>query len=292
MTDRPVKRPALRWHGGKWLLAPWIIDHFAEHRVYVEPFGGAASVLLRKPRAYAEVYNDLDEDVVNLFRVLREPTMASDLQQRVKMTPFARSEFVAAYSPASDPIERARQLIVRSFMGFSSLGAVGGNTGFRSTSNRSGTTPAHDWSSLPDNLPLLVERLAGVVIENRPAISVMRQFDGPQTLHYVDPPYMHETRSRKVGKNSLYHVYRHEMGDAEHQGLLNALRALSGMVIVSGYPCDLYDTILNDWRRIDRQWFADGARVRTEVLWLNPALTGRLDCSRPQFELLDMGKCQ
>lgn len=289
MTDRPVKRPALRWHGGKWLLAPWIIDHFPNHRVYVEPFGGAASVLLRKPRAYAEVYNDLDQDVVNLFRVLRDPARGAELRQRLELTPFARSEFADAYVLSSDPVERARQLIVRSFMGFSSLGAVGGNTGFRSTSNRSGTTPAHDWANLPKNLPALIERLAGVVIENRPALAVMQQFDGPATLHYVDPPYVHGTRSRKIGKNSLYHVYRHEMGDADHVRLIETLRSLKGMVVLSGYPSDLYDAALHDWRRVERQALADGARLRTEVLWLNSAAIEASAQCNDQLELLGMG---
>ena len=86
-------RPVLRYHGGKWRLAPWIISHFPPHRVYVEPFGGAASVLLRKPRSYAEVYNDRWADVVNVFRVLREPVRARALKRLIALTPFARDEF-------------------------------------------------------------------------------------------------------------------------------------------------------------------------------------------------------
>mgnify|MGYP000205820787 CR=1 FL=1 len=125
-------RPVLRWHGGKWLLAPWIIEHFPPHRVYVEPFGGAASVLLRKPRSYGEVYNDLDEDVVNLFRVLRSDR-AGELVEALRLTPFARREFNDAYAPTDNELELARQLIVRSFMGFDSAGhnRDNGRTGFR-----------------------------------------------------------------------------------------------------------------------------------------------------------------
>lgn len=119
MTNR--QRPVLRWHGGKWLLAHWIIEHFGPHRVYVEPFGGAASVLLRKQRSYAEVYNDLDDDAVNLFRVLRSDR-ANELVDALRMTPFAQVEFLAAYKRCEEEVERARRLIIRSFMGFGSNG--------------------------------------------------------------------------------------------------------------------------------------------------------------------------
>lgn len=263
MSECP--RPALRWHGGKWILAPWIIGHFPEHRVYVEPFGGAASVLIRKPRSYAEVYNDLDGEAVNLFRVLRSDR-AGDLIAALRLTPFARAEFMEAYGDAVDPVERARRLVVRSFMGFGSNGHAR-STGFRANSNRSGTTPAHDWCNYPDALAAIVERLQGVVIENRDAKAVMAAHDGPETLHYVDPPYVFATRA------DLSKDYAHELTDADHAQLLAFLRELRGMVVLSGYPHPLYDEALTGWRRIEREALADGARARTEVLWINPAAT-------------------
>ncbi|WP_244424651.1 DNA adenine methylase [Methylobacterium nodulans] len=200
-------RPVLRWHGGKWRLAPWIVRHFAPHRLYTEAFGGAASVLLRKPRSYAEIYNDLDDDVVNLFRVLRSDR-APDLIAALRMTPFARAEFDWAYEVAADPVEEARRLIVRSFMGFGSDGFNRDvTTGFRANAHRSGTTPAQDWAGLPDALCLAVERLRGVVIENRDAVEVLAQHDSPESLHYVDPPYLPETRSQKSRRaGGKFHV--------------------------------------------------------------------------------------
>lgn len=266
-------RPLLRWHGGKWRQAPDIVALFPAHRVYVEPFGGAASVLLRKPRAYAEYYGDLDDDLVNLFSVLRSDNAAKLIEQ-VRLTPYARAEFKLAYVPCDDAIEQARRLIVRSFMGFGSPGAMGRSTGFRDTSNRSGTTPAQDWRNLPESMPAIVDRLRGVVVENRPAIDLMRKHDGADTLHYVDPPYLAETR----GRGNPYctkHKYRHELTDADHVDLLGFLRDLEGMVVLSGYPSDLYDDGLPGWHRVTKTAFADGARARTEVLWINPSCAGR-----------------
>ncbi|MEB5074311.1 DNA adenine methylase, partial [Pseudomonas aeruginosa] len=183
-----VRRPILRYHGGKWKLAPWIIQHLAPHHTYVEPFGGAASVLLRKARSYAEIYNDLDGDVVNLFRVARDH--GEQLRQALALTPFAREEFEASYAETSDPLERARRMVIRSLQGFGTAAASGERTGFRSTSTRSGTGPALDWRNYPDTLTAITERLQGVVIENRDALALMEYHDRPNTLHYVDPPYV------------------------------------------------------------------------------------------------------
>lgn len=282
-----VSRPVVRWFGGKWKLAPWVIEHFPAHRIYVEPYGGGASVLLRKERSYAEVYNDLDGNVVNLFHVLRDDALASRLVEQLRLTPFSRAELSLAYEPCEDPVERARRLIVLCFQGH------GGNahshipTGFRANSNKSGTTPAHDWVNYTDALPFAIERLRGVVVENKPALAIMEQHDTANTLHYLDPPYIHETRSRGRKRD-----YVHEMTNEDHAGMLEAAKGLAGMVVISGYPHTLYDEALGGWRRKELTGpLADGARERTEVLWINKAAADRFDAEHlnagPLFEVAE-----
>lgn len=296
-------RPVLRWHGGKWKLFPWVVQHFPQHRIYVEPFGGAGSMLIRKERVYAEVYNDLDDVVVNLFRVLRDEVKAARLIQALRLTPFARIEFISALELAEDDVERARHLVIRSFMGFGSNAHSSSpvadkngfksytrpnepdaycSTGFRANSNRSGTTPAHDWANYPDALSAIVDRLRGVIIEQRDAKQVMAQHDGGGTLHYVDPPYVPETRSPANKYDLKHRMYRHELTPADHLELLAFLRDLKGMVALSGYPHASYDDALPDWRRVECKALADGARERTEVLWLNPACASALDRERSE----------
>ncbi len=273
-----VTRPVLRYHGGKWLLAPWIIEHFPAHRVYVEPFGGAASVLLRKPRSYAEVYNDLDGEIVNLFRVLRDPTQARELVRIVRLTPYARAEFEMSYITDGDPIEQARRTLFRSFAGFSSSGATGQwSTGFRGNVTRSGATPATDWRGFPDQIGVMTERLRGVVIENRTAADVIGQYDGERALFYLDPPYPASERNSRWGSAA----YRHEMTDDEHRELAVLVHTLKGMVVISGYACDLYDLELYaGWQRVTRDTHADSALDRTEVLWISPS-AGQLQTRMP-----------
>lgn len=278
-------RPVLRYHGGKWRLAHWILTFFPAHRVYVEPFGGAASVLLRKPRCYAEIYNDLDDEVVNVFRVLRDPASAVRLRDLLTLTPYSRADFEAAYLYADDDVERARRSIVKAFMGFGS-GSIHDPrehgmrtrastwkppTGYRANSDRSGTTPAYDWSHYPEQIAAFCERMQGVVIENRRATAVLSTHDKTDALHYVDPPYVRSTRSL-LKRRGTTGAYKHEMTDDDHRELSTVLHGLRGMVVLSGYPCELYDRELYaDWERHERKHLADGARTRTEVVWLNPA---------------------
>lgn len=274
-----ITRPALRYHGGKFRLAPWIMQFFPPHQCYVEPFGGAAGVLIQKPRCYAEVYNDLDGEIVNFFRVLRDPATRDQLIDACRMTPYARAEFELSYCPDGDPVEQARRTAVRASMGFGSAGATKQHTGFRVDTRRSYGTAQHNWARYPDSIALIGHRFEGVLVENAPACEVMGYHDEPTTLHFVDPPYMPETRVLRTGQQ----YYRHEMTIEQHRDLLSAVKSLRGMVVLCGYPSELYDEALSGWERHATQARIAGGRgtsLRTEVVWLNPACSRALDMAR------------
>jgi len=282
-----VNAPALRYHGGKFRMAPWVTGFFPDHTCYVEPFGGAASVLLKKPRAYAEVYNDLDGDIVNFFRVLRDPELAQKLITACILTPYAREEFLQGYEESSDPVERARRIAIRASMGFGSAGATRGGTGFRVDTRRKYGTAQHVWANYPENLAAIGKRFVGVLIENRPAVSVIQQHDDVDTLTYVDPPYVLSTRDPRASQvNSGY--YRHEMTDSDHRELLDALLAAKGMVLISGYDNPLYADALSKWEKHkteSRISAGRGTTLATETLWINPACSAALRRPRKQEDL-------
>lgn len=265
MTE--ITRPVLRYHGGKFRLAPWIVAQMPPHRIYVEPYGGAGSVLLHKPRSYAEVYNDRWETVVNVFRVLRDPQSAAKLTQLLELTPFSRDEFFATYeSDETDPIEKARQTILRSFAGFGSAATSREHrTGFRGNIRLSGSTPAQDWRNYPSQIVAFVERLQGVTVENMDACLLIERHDSADTLFYVDPPYPHVTRDFRRSNAA----YVHEMTDADHEALAAHLHQLAGMVMTSSYRCDLYSRLYSSWRSVERSTHCDGAGDRVEILWMN-----------------------
>ena len=258
-------------------MAPWIIAKMPPHRQYTEAFGGAASVLLQKNRVQAEIYNDLDSELVNLFRVVRD--CGQELLEKLQLTPFSRLEFEESYRSVDSPLEQARRTVVRSFLGFGSAAACGANTGFRSQTHGSGGYSGIDWRRLPTHLAAVIERLRGVVLENCEALDLLARHDAPTTLHYVDPPYVLSTRKQKNPYCSK--GYRHEMKDEDHIALAAVLRGLSGMVMVSGYRCDLYRDLYRGWHRLQRKSLADGARPRLECLWFNEAAWSRI----PQVNL-------
>lgn len=280
---RTIKTPALRYHGGKFRLAPWLMQFFPKHQCYVEPYGGAASVLLLKERSYAEVYNDLDGDICNFFEVLRDPVTCAQLEKQLTLTPYARSEFDLAWRETSDPIERARRTAIRAQMGFGSGGATKNVTGFRIDTRREYGTSQQLWTEYPAAIASVGARLQGVLIENRPALEVILRNDDEQTLFFVDPPYVMSSRVVR-GKDNK--VYRHEMSDVEHRELAETLHSVNGMVVLCGYPSDLYQELYGDWETYSTSARISGGRgtsIRTELVWVNPACSRCLGQMRLPF---------
>lgn len=266
-----VTRPVLRYHGGKWRLAPWIISHFPEHRIYVEPFGGAGSVLMRKPRSFSEIYNDLDGDVVNVFRVLRDPLLSEQLRRACALTPYSRREFRGSYEPSADPVEQARRTVMRTYMAHGTTARRSNMSGFRARSRQQNQSSAVDWANWPAAVPAMVDRLRGVTIEDRDALEVIAQQDAHDTLFYLDPPYPWGTRqAAMMWPSRRDKAYACELTDDGHRKLAEQLTRVAGRVIVSGYACDLYDRELYpSWRRVEKKAMADQGKHTTEVLWLN-----------------------
>jgi DNA adenine methylase len=265
VSAREIKRPVLRYHGGKFKIANWIIPQLPNHATYVEPFGGAASILLRKSRVSGEIYNDLDGTVVNVFRVLQSPEKAAELYRLLRVTPFSRAEFKRSYEEPVSDIDAAHKAIIRSFMGFSTDALTRGcATGFRANKTR-GKLPAQEWSTYPNFIATFVERLRGVVIEQRNAFEVINAYDSPETLFFVDPPYVSSTR----GDGCAKHGYKYEFSNRDHEMLSTALRGVRGKVVLCGYYSSLYDRLYGDWRTAEHKAFANGSHPRTEMLWMN-----------------------
>jgi DNA adenine methylase len=238
----------------------------------VEPFGGAASVLLRKPPARYEVYNDLDGEVVGFFRVLRE--RPCDLIRVVGLTPFARAEVDFACMPVpegADEVERARRVYVRAWQGWHGLPARGRmGWRFERATTRSRTV-VNDWRD-PSHLWAVADRLRRVQLECDDALQVIARFDAPGTLHYVDAPYPASARSERWRMCA----YAHELSDEGHRRLAAALQSLRGMAVVSGYPCPLCHELFGGWPTVTCPARTHGPRAATEVLWLSPRAAARL----------------
>lgn len=265
--DHRIQRPILRYMGSKWMMAPWIVEHFPPHTCYVEPFGGGASVMLRKAPARYEIYNDLDSDVVNLFRVMRDPDQSTMLARLLSLTPYARQELEAARELSDNPIERARRLLIRAWCTHGHESRIANSSGLSwpNIKSKYGNCYApQNFAQLAESIGAVCARMRGVTIEHLDALELIRRVDsGHDVLIYCDPPYLGSTRHRAY--------YGHEMmGEVAHAALLAALVACRSMVVISGYHHPLYDDALAGWHRVERDAVADGGRSRVEVLWVNP----------------------
>jgi DNA adenine methylase len=257
-------------------MAPWIVSHFPEHREYGELFCAASSSFFYKKPAYSEILNDLNKDIINLYRVLQNDAKSARLQKLLFLTPYSREEYNLAFEVSEDQIERARRLLIRSLMSYNATSVCMNNSksGFRNDGTRAYTTPAHNWASYPAELQFFIDRLRGVVIENLDAfVLIERMSKSKDTLLYLDPPYPQDTRS-----SSNKHFYEYEMSNEDHTRLVELVLAVKGMVVLSGYATAIYDPLeAAGWRKVEKVFQINYSGKRTECLWLNPACIDKLE---------------
>lgn len=266
-------QPPFTYFGGKTRLADKIVALFPAHRHYVEPFAGSLAVLLAKPRSRMETVNDIDGEIMAFWRVLRD--QPEELARLMRLTPHSRAEHQESYDRRDglSDLEKARRVWVALSQG---RGSTLRRTGWRYYSNPGGSTysmPGY-LNAYTDRVPACAEQIAGVSLECRDALDVVRDYGKHgEVLLYCDPPYLGSTRSAN---------YRHEMTSvADHEELAEALHACESAVVISGYPSSLYDGMYDGWWRHDMSaWTGNGIRDgrtkvdgdRIEVLWSNRSI--------------------
>ena len=263
------KRLVFGWYGGKFSHLEWLLPLLPYCHQYVEPYAGSAAVLINRTPSPVETYNDVDGEVVNFFRVLRD--FPIEIERAITLTPFSREEYhLAIYGSIGgtpDPVERARRFYIRARQtrtGLAQTASLGRWANCRNTSRSGMSGVVSRWLGGVGDLGAIAERFARVQIENRPAADVIRLYDDPETLFYCDPPYLHSTRGDSK-------AYGFEMQEDEHIELASLLRACLGKVAISGYRNSLMDRLYRDWRRFDAPAKAchSTKTLRQESVWMN-----------------------
>ncbi|MEH2403788.1 DNA adenine methylase [Nostoc sp.] len=262
---------AFGWYGGKFSHLDWLLPLLPDAQHYCEPFGGSAAVLLNRHPSPLETYNDLDGELVNFFRVLRE--QKESLIEAIGLTPFSREEFEIAISEPTQnlsDIERARRFFIRARQVRTGLAqkASSGRWAHCKLTSRAGMAGAVSrWLGSVEDLPGIVQRLLRVQIEHDSAIKVIQRYDSEETLFYCDPPYPHASRGDRQ-------AYAYEMTDEQHRELSDVLHNIRGKVAISSYQCSLMEELYSDWKCIQASTKACHSTkgLRTESLWVNYAL--------------------
>ena len=263
-----TKRIAFGWYGGKFSHLDWLLPLLPKTRHYCEPYGGSAAVLLNRMPSPVETYNDIDGEVVNFFRVLRE--QKEQLIETIGLTPFSKEELTIACRESTDPLtelERARRFFVRARQvrtGLAQTASPGRWAHCKLTSRAGMAGAVSRWLGSVEGLPEISQRLLRVQIENAPALEVMQRYDSPDTLFYLDPPYPHDSRGDS-------NAYGYEMTDSEHEELAESLRDVKGKVALSSYHCGLMDRLYKDWSCVEGpvKKVHSVKDFRQEILWIN-----------------------
>ena len=250
----------IKYPGSKWSIAKWVISFFPQHHSYLEPFLGSGAVLFNKPRSHIETVNDLDGNVVNLFRWIREDP--ERLAREIYLTPYSREVYKHAFDEKpEDSFQKAVNFYIRLNMGHG-FRTTGEKVGWKNdVQGRERSYASQDWCHLPEKIMQAAERLRGVQIEQMPATELIQRFNYSNVLIYADPPYLLSTRHGKQ--------YREEMSDADHVELLETMLRHKGPAIISGYESDLYNSMLAGWHKETHVSYSQVCSRKQEILWMN-----------------------
>ena len=266
IPEQNAVKAIFRYPGSKWAIADWIIAHFPdgyEKMVYLEPFCGSGAVFFNKRPGTVETVNDMESDIVNLFRVLRE--QPNELRRVLDLTPYSREEYDLSFEPCDEPVEKARRFMVKTTQ---AIGAkMDGKCGWRNHKQKNLGGTACKWGGISETIDAAAARLRSdpthlVQIEHMDALQLIRRYDFPEVLMYLDPPYVRSTR--KSGR-----LYRYEMDDAGHAELLELITASCAKIILSGYDCELYNHALAGWHKDSTLSQTTSAEMAQETIWMN-----------------------
>lgn len=270
IRERRRRKIVFGWYGGKFSHLSWLLPLLPKCHHYCEPFAGSGAALINREPSSVETYNDIDGDVVNFFRVLRD--RKEELIQSISLTPFSREEYHRAIYGAMhgiSDVERARRFYIKARQtrtGLAQMASLGRWANCKNTSRAGMSGVVSRWLGGIDALDEIAQRLIRVQIENRPAIDVIRLYDSQRTLFYCDPPYLHATRGDSK-------AYGFEMDDRQHREFAEVVNKCRGKVAISGYDHPLMDELFKPGR-----WFKTNGKdktihstkgKRTEVLWTN-----------------------
>lgn len=269
---KPKKKKiiAFGWYGGKYSHLNWLLPLLPKTLHYCEPFGGSAATLLNREPSPVETYNDIDGEVANFFRVLRD--QKEELIYAIGMTPFSRQEFRVAIETEVNgeeisELERARRFFIRARQvrtGLAQTATIGRWANCLRTSRAGMAGAVSRWLGSVEGLEYIASRLLRVQIENGNAADVIKRYDSKDTLFYCDPPYPHGSRGDK-------NAYKYEMLDEDHKDLAAILHKIKGKVALSGYRCELLDELYIDWNMhvAETKKALSVKSNRTEILWTN-----------------------
>lgn len=259
-----VNNVVLKYPGSKWNIAGQLVDLIPPHHSYLEPFFGSGAVLFNKVPSDIETVNDLDGEVVNLFRCIQQDS--ERLARLVMTTPFSREIYDRQFEPDNSfasRYQRAAGFLVRCCQGYG-YRTNGSKVGWKNDiRGRERAYALWNWYRLPDWIIGIAERLRKAQIENRPALEVIQRFNYQDVFMYLDPPYLLSTRA--AGRAQ----YHHEMTAADHEELLKTILQSRAKIMISGYESEMYNSYLHGWRKESFTSCAEQGKPRQETIWMN-----------------------